>query len=217
MNWKNASNLDLLNGIKAELIRLGIDDNPSRTKYTELYDRDMAPAATTVMNKTGLSWAEIVKTIGLDYNNRNYSSMTREEILDLAVKASHDSDIRGYKEFMLREKDIKAPAAQTLAEYGIDWEDIQKRHNELYGEFIKPPVRSNSWKFVSTDELLDIVAEEMKSKGFRTISEYTEKRDKKTTPNIGTVRSRVSESHRILSDELSKRLGYKVIQRSGKR
>lgn len=216
MNWKECSNLDLMNALKNELIRLGLQDNPSRTAYQNNYDPDLAPAATTVMYRTGQSWNELMKIFGFDYDTRSYKDVSKEEVLDIIVKAIHKADIRGYMEFMLRAKDIKAPSAQTLTSYGMDWQDVQERHKELYGAYILPPTKRGSWRYLSTDELLDIMANEMKKKGFMSVTEYINGRDTENTPNVVTVKKRLNNSTSQLGEELEKRLGYSVVKKRKK-
>lgn len=66
--WSNDE--EMLMALKKEIIRLGIQDNPSRTKYQENYDKTIAPSAMAAMNRKGLTWKELMDKIGLNYDGR---------------------------------------------------------------------------------------------------------------------------------------------------
>ena len=38
-NWRNVSDLEMLQMLKDEIIRIGIEDYPSKTKFNELYEK----------------------------------------------------------------------------------------------------------------------------------------------------------------------------------
>ena len=52
--------------LKKEIIRLGIQDNPSRTVYQKQYERGTAPSPNNAMNVTGMKWQELMKDICFD-------------------------------------------------------------------------------------------------------------------------------------------------------
>lgn len=71
--WSNDE--EMLMALKKEIIRLGIQDNPSRTKYQENYDRTIAPSPNSVMMRLDKKWVDAIKLIGLKYDK---SDMIKE-------------------------------------------------------------------------------------------------------------------------------------------
>lgn len=62
--------------LKKEIIRLGIEDNPSRTIYQKQYERGAAPSPNNAMNVTGMKWKNLMKDIGFDYDGKKNLSIT---------------------------------------------------------------------------------------------------------------------------------------------
>lgn len=62
------TNLELLQELKQEIVRLGIQDYPSRTTYQKEYHRGEAPSPNSIMTRTGMKWDKIIETIGFNYD-----------------------------------------------------------------------------------------------------------------------------------------------------
>lgn len=62
------TNLEILTALQREIIRLGIQDYPSRTTYQKEYHRGEAPSPNSIMIRTGMKWNKIIETIGFNYD-----------------------------------------------------------------------------------------------------------------------------------------------------
>ena len=59
--------------LKQEIIRLGIQDNPSRTVYQKEYQRGVAPSPNGALKATGMKWQELMHELGFDYDGKKNS------------------------------------------------------------------------------------------------------------------------------------------------
>ena len=50
--------------LKQEIIRLGIQNNPSRTVYQDRYHRGEAPSPNSAMQITKMSWSDLMHDLG---------------------------------------------------------------------------------------------------------------------------------------------------------
>ena len=64
------TNLEILTALQQEIIRLGIQDNPSRTVYQRMYDRNIAPNPNSVITRTGMKWTEIIALLNMKYDSK---------------------------------------------------------------------------------------------------------------------------------------------------
>lgn len=64
---KDKTKEELLEVVKKEIIRLGIQDNPKRADYENNRDRELSPSVYTLSAYTKLSWKEIVRELGFDF------------------------------------------------------------------------------------------------------------------------------------------------------
>lgn len=53
--------------LKKEIIRLGIQDNPSRTVYQKEYQRGAAPSPNNAMKVAGMKWQDLMNELGFKY------------------------------------------------------------------------------------------------------------------------------------------------------
>ncbi len=56
--------------LKKEIIRLGIQDNPSRTVYQKEYQRGAAPSPNNAMKVTGMKWQDLMNELGFKYDGQ---------------------------------------------------------------------------------------------------------------------------------------------------
>lgn len=69
--WDKYSELELLNMLKEEIIRIGIVEHPSKTDYTKLYDNSKSMSAQSYINRFNKTWEELMKTIGVEYDKKS--------------------------------------------------------------------------------------------------------------------------------------------------
>lgn len=68
VKWSDYSDLELLEKLKKEIIRIGIDGYPSKTQYNKLYDRENCMSASSYLNRFNKTWEELIEMIGLEYD-----------------------------------------------------------------------------------------------------------------------------------------------------
>ena len=199
--------------LKKEIIRLGIQDNPSRTVYQKQYERGTAPSPNNAMNVTGMKWQDLMKDIGFDYDGKKNLSMTgknnntshrasrynyndpqiREEMMDRVVGAIKNN---GYTKPTDLEKELRSKIGvgySTLKRHGFTWEEIVEAYKEKYGE---PILRSGknertSWNQFSNKELLDMVTMVVKETNSTSLENYDKNyRPKYKTPTPAVLLKR---------------------------
>ena len=130
--WEDLNDAGLLNALKNEIHRLGIEANPSRTELQDGYDNNNMPSPNWYLNHFRCNWEELMCKIGLEY--------------DGLKSIGKSSSIR----------------------------NIGSKHALRWGK-------------MTSDELMDLVIKELRSKGLYTISEYNQGRDRKNTPSIPII------------------------------
>lgn len=142
---------ELLQQLKKEIYRLGLQDFPSRTKYSKLYDKNNAPAATTVMYKLKMNWGQILKAMDMgEFANRrapsklkNTENMGRPKSIqdkeglqlltnDICYYTKLDK-VKTLEDFTKMLKKRNLPSIATLYNYRITWAIIKKKTEEKYG------------------------------------------------------------------------------------
>lgn len=61
---------EMLQKLRAEIIKLGLENTPSKIKITKLYDRNLIPSPSTYVYHFG-TWDYVLKRIGLENNRIN--------------------------------------------------------------------------------------------------------------------------------------------------
>ena len=110
-SWKEYSDEELLDLLKKEIYRLGIQDNPSRTRLQKMYDNKNMPSPNNYKFRFG-SWEDIMGKIDLSYSGKKsqrdqtsqknsgkrnaatWANMSREDVLEAIFKTINENDIR---------------------------------------------------------------------------------------------------------------------------
>lgn len=183
--------------LKKEIIRLGIEDNPSRTVYQKQYERGAAPSPNNAMNVTGMKWQELMQDIGFDYDGKKNSGLSakknvnpdraprynyddpevRKEIMDRVVIAVKNN---GYTKPTDLEKNLRGKIGisyDTLKRHGFTWSGIIAAYKGKYGEPIinVGENKQTSWDQFSNKELLDMVTKFIVKYNLLSMNEYRKK------------------------------------------
>ncbi|MFT9003104.1 MAG: hypothetical protein ABF991_00170 [Liquorilactobacillus hordei] len=133
--------LELLIKFKKEVYNLGLEKTPSKTLYQEKYTRGVAPSPTTLLNRTGKTWKEILDLIGIkDFKRvkvRDTSNMGRpEKVYDVEKNIVRqqledffniNKNVKTQKEFKeLLKQDNDMPSFGKIYNYGYNWSYIKK-------------------------------------------------------------------------------------------
>ena len=196
---------EIKQALKKEIIRLGIQDNPSRTVYQKQYERGVAPSPNNAIKVTGMKWQELMLDLGFEYDGRknislsgkvnvngdkatryNYDDLSvRKELMNRIVNAIKEN---GYTKPIELEKNLKSKigvAYATLRRHGFNWEDIIIAYKEKFGEPIVS-VEDNqriNWNQFTNKELLDMATNVIKQENIENLTEYNSYCKKYTSPH----------------------------------
>ncbi|WP_283576177.1 hypothetical protein [Limosilactobacillus pulli] len=151
--------------LKQEIIRLGIQNNPSRTVYQERYHRGEAPSPNSAMQITKMSWSDLVHDLGFNYD-------AKKNIAQNGKKGA--SKHLGTKQ-SIRLADPKTCEqvvnnALELMRYGFSFEELKKRYTAKYGESIR---KTSRWSKYSNADLMFLVVDYMKAHELTGLHQYT--------------------------------------------
>lgn len=204
---------EIKQALKKEIIRLGIQDNPSRTVYQKKYERGVAPSPNNAIKVTGMKWQELMLDLGFEYDGkknsgakdgRDYTALKatrynyddpeiRKEIMDRVVNVIRKNN---YTKPIDLEKNLKNKIGIsyiTLKRHGFKWEDIIVSYKGKYGKPVVPLKQNErmSWSQLSNKELLDIVTKIVIDHKFKSINDYrVNMTGKKIAPSIPTLNKR---------------------------
>ncbi|MEY8736448.1 hypothetical protein AB9M75_04160 [Lactobacillus sp. AN1001] len=187
---------EVKSSLKKEIIRLGIDKDPSRTVYQKKYERSVAPSPNYAMKITGMKWQELMTELGFEYDGEknkmlamkknhnhnkaphyNYDDPTvRKEIMDRVLVAMKNNN---YTKPTDLEKNLKKNidiSYGTLKKHGFTWEKIISAYKKKYGEPVVD-IGENSkinWTQFTNKELLDMVTRVVKKEKCGSLVDYDE-------------------------------------------
>ncbi|MEY8736449.1 hypothetical protein AB9M75_04165 [Lactobacillus sp. AN1001] len=212
---------EVKNSLKKEIIRLGIQDNPSMKIYQKLYRRGVAPSPRNAMKVTGMKWQELMNELGFEYSGKknkmlaskknhnsnlapryNYDDpIVRKEIMDRVLVAMKNNN---YTKPTDLEKNLKKNIDinyTTLQRHGFTWGEIILAYKKKYSE---PVVNNNensrvNWTQFTNKELLDMVTKIVVDYKLSSVNEYRKKfTGKRNVPNVSTLNSRLGVNDKEL-------------------
>lgn len=158
--------------LKQEIIRLGIQNNPSRTVYQDRYHRGEAPSPNSAMQITKMSWSDLMHDLGFSYdakkniaqNGKKGASkhlgakqsirladpQTCEQVVNEALELMRREKIYNVKDFRLRCRPVLGVSYDSLMRYGFSFEELKKRYAAKYGESIR---KTSRWSRYSNADL----------------------------------------------------------------
>lgn len=212
--------------LKHEIIRLGIQDNPSRTVYQKEYQRGVAPSPNGALKATGMKWQELMHELGFDYDGKKNISnnakretaklnMRREKGLSLtnpdnlryivneSLKLINDKKITDAVTFGKMVNLNLDTTYQTLSKHGYSFEKFKELYAEKYGH----EIRSGKWGGKSNIELFNMAVEYMKKNNLTNLRQYDTSIDRDTMPSSRVLTRRLGVSYSELSQQLKSVLG----------
>lgn len=205
------TDLELLQLLKDEIYRLGIQDEPSRTKLAQQYDKKKMPHPNTYMNKFG-KWEDVLRMIGIEYDGRKimakssrkantgkryastWSNLSRDEIIDVVLSEIKSKGFRDSYEYVEKRDKENTPSLPTIkSSTGLTWTDIRDIYNNRYSEPLREEGRNlgkDTWGQKTNNELIETVISEMKKINSDRYVDYMKKRNKGTTPSFPTLANR---------------------------
>lgn len=148
--WINHDKDELLDLLREEIIRIGIQNKPSRTEYQRLYDNTRTPSPNTYRNIFKKPWTELMNMIGLEYDGQKefeeskkvskrnavmWADMTVESILELVVRDIKKKKIKGVADYVQRRDKKMTPSYQTLNKMVPNgWKSVTEYYKDKFGE-----------------------------------------------------------------------------------
>lgn len=147
-NWRNVSDLEMLQMLKDEIIRIGIEDYPSKTKFNELYDSNNVPGASTYLYRFKKTWVEIIEMIGLEYDQTSmrrsigklnkgkqfkskWNVIPKKEIFNMIKDFMNENEITTKAEYDEYRKKLNKqntlPSTSTVLNKFGKWKDISEK------------------------------------------------------------------------------------------
>lgn len=144
---------EILDSIKKEIHRLGLEDNLSRTEYAKLYDKNNSLSPTGAMAALNMTWKEIMEELGFEYDEikrkqekmrvhntgkkyaQTWSGMTYQEVLDVIVEEMRSKDIwtsTQYKELRDRKNTPSMPmVVKLIGGWGIAKSEYERKYGKV--------------------------------------------------------------------------------------
>ena len=214
------SDEELLQALKEEIIRLGIQDNPSRTKYQGMYDRDVAPSPNGVIGRTGKSWNVLMKELGFAYDGRknmveagkqsaldkNGNSHRVERLsnpkvlkikVDEALELINNEHITSAKEFENISTEKIGVSYSALKRNGFPFIRLAKLYEEKYGEKI---IVGSKYADKSNIELLNIVVDYMKENNLSSLYSYGKAKKPNNLPSTEVLVKRLNKGFKEVNE-----------------
>lgn len=204
--------------LKQEIIRLGIQDNPSRTVYQKEYRRGVAPSPNGALKATGMKWQELMSELGFEYDGKkNHKKVitskefrikmgehrglrltdpqTLRFVVDESLKIMREKNITNVKNF---EKTIPLyldTSYRNLLHHGYSFEKLKELYFLKYGQTIE----NDRWSNKTSEELLNDVIEYMRSNELISLSKYDNSIDKEKMPPSYVLMRRLNKTYKSLS------------------
>ena len=149
--WGDLSEEGLLNALKNEIHRLGIEENPSRTELQDSYDNKNMPSPNWYLSHFGCSWEELMRKIGLEYDGlksigksssiRNigtqhalrWGKMTNDELMDLIIREMRVKVMYTITEYNQGRDRKNTPSIPIVIKYLGGWKNVKSEYVRRYG------------------------------------------------------------------------------------
>ena len=207
--------------LKKEIIRLGIQDNPSRTVYQKEYQRGAAPSPNNAMKVTGMKWQDLMNELGFKYDgqkavaqgrivggkklkNRKYglrlnNSETLIGVVEKSLSLIHDLNINNKDQFKQELPNYINTTYKNLVDHGYSFERLKELYKEKYGDEIKSKPNSR-WNCVDKKELIHLLIETMVDNNLDDLSQYKEWcKGNNDYPSVATLQRRLNLTYKELN------------------
>lgn len=204
--------------LKKEIVRLGIQDNPSRTVYQKEYQRGTAPSPNNAMKVTGMKWQDLMNELGFKYDGyanvkfnakdnakgvekkiRLTNPDIRQKIVDKALEWMHKDEIQNVEEFKKNSKHMIGVNYGTLSKYGYSFERLKELYKDKYGEEIKSEHKGR-WNHVDKKELIHLLIEAMVNNNLNNLSQYSKWcKENNDYPSVATLHRRLGMTYKELN------------------
>ena len=205
--------------LKKEIIRLGIQDNPSRTVYQKKYQRGEAPSPNNAMKVTGMKWQDLMNELGFKYDGQKaivvggrvggvYGKgkkrgirLNNQKKLDNVVAQTleliHSLHIDNISDLERELPKHLNTTYKNLTNHGYSFEKLKELYKDKYGEEIKDNTR---WSNIGNRGLINLLIGAMANNNLETLSQYEEwRKGDRNYPSTMTLQRRLDMTYAELN------------------
>lgn len=147
IKWSNYTEKELLEMLRAEIIRLGLEECPSRTQLELLHDKNKIPHPNTYRHHLG-NWGHIMSLIGLKYDSVEnskkrmagkryavkWADMERDELVNIVLNEMHTKGLFKRMEYEEKRDKSNTPSVVSLSSLtGLRWKEVKTIYQQKYG------------------------------------------------------------------------------------
>lgn len=207
--------------LKKEIIRLGIQDNPSRTVYQKEYKRGAAPSPNNAMKVTGMKWQDLMHELGFKYDGqkaivvggriggasgkgkklgvRLNNPQNLDNVVTQALELIHSLHINNIEDLERELPKHINTTYKNLTNHGYSFERLKELYKEKYGEEIKSKPNAR-WNHVDKKELIHLLIEVMVDNNLDSLSQYNEWcKGNNDYPSVATLQHRLNLTYKELN------------------
>lgn len=201
--------------LKKEIIRLGIQDNPSRTVYQKKYQRGAAPSPNNAMKVTGMKWQDLMNELGFKYDSQKATvvggriggangkgkklgvRLNNQQNLDNVVTQTleliHSLHINNIEDLERELPKHINTTYKNLTNHGYSFEKMKELYKDKYGEEIKNNTR---WSNTSNRELIHLLVRAMNDNNLDNLQQYRDWcKENKDYPSLNTLQRRLDMTY----------------------
>lgn len=205
--------------LKKEIIRLGIQDNPSRTVYQKEYQRGAAPSPNNAMKVTGMKWQDLMNELGFKYNTRQAivaggkvggtygkgkkhgirlnNQQNLDNVVTQTLELIHSLHINSIEDLERELPKHINTTYKNLTNHGYSFEKLKGLYKDKYGEEIKNNTR---WSNLSNRGMLNMFLNVMRENNLNSAIVYDEwRKGNKDYPSLSTIEKRLNMTYAELN------------------
>jgi len=176
MNRKLAKHIE---DFKQEIIRLGLEDNASKTKFNELYNSDNSLSPTYLMNASGMTWHELITSCGFKAKTVQFENRSDEEIYQSAAEFVKINKVISGTDYTRKQKDSPEYPTYYVLCHRIGWKKFAIRFvlEQKGVAYFQLP-----WKELTNQQIIQLIIFEDERRRFESSTEMI-KRKSSAIPN----------------------------------
>lgn len=142
----------LLRNLKKEILRLGLEDNPSKTEFNKRYNRENSASPTKLLSRFECTWAELMGKIGIEYDGEAiraeraseankgkqhagvWIKMDREDVMDIVIEEMRNKGIWTSPEYIALRDRKESPSLPVVNKVLGSWKTVKNEYEIRYGK-----------------------------------------------------------------------------------
>lgn len=177
------SNFKMLKSLKDEIFRIGIQENPSKTEYNKLRNKDTSPASSTVLSRTDMTWTQVMQLIGLRYDGLALQK-DLEYVKDDFPYMTQDQKLEYFSDKVKRIGLTNDGWFRVL-----NIVDEGNTFNKMATSSKREKYVSSDFKSLKKEDQLNSLLDYLKTNKILNSVDYNARRDKEKTPSLSYISS----------------------------